>query len=106
MNFFETLGYFLLKREEHLHCNGEDLVSVWPDFLFASQSNLAVVYRANVNKGDWSVRVSRRDFQGDVLLLRKPQIEYKPKQPRWGVTKKYFLIPHSVENQTVRYPKD
>ena len=86
-NFFETLGHFLFKREEHLHCNGEDLISVWSDFLFASQSNLTVVYRPNVNQGDWPVRVSRRHFQGDVLLLRKPQIEYKPKQPRWAATK-------------------
>ena len=52
-----------------------------------AQSNLTVVYRVNVNKGDWPVRVSRRHFQGDVLLLRKPQIDYKPKQPRWGATK-------------------
>ena len=55
---------------------------------------------------DWAVRVSCGDFQGDVLLPRKPQKEDKPKQARWSVTKKYFLTPHSIQNQTVRYPKD
>lgn len=87
-------------------CNGEDLISVWTDFLFASQYNLMLVYRANVNKCNWPVRFSFGDFQGDVLLRRKPQIEYKPKQPRWSVTKKYFFIPNLVEIETVRYRKD